>query len=197
MSTAFTFEQREQIPVDLINAGMAIAEEVGLKKMTVAAVAKKAGVATGTFYSFFRSKENFVVAMFKQAEVDNIKLIAANHIENRKMHLNEFFRVYRECFRPDNNFLLRLRAEDRMWYQDHISDDLSFSNKVELQRLDTVLLGVDGVRKDIDKGVVINFIKAIYSMYQNRATFFGYALETNVDMIFEALYNYMAAVDKK
>lgn len=193
MPTPFTFEERQKIPVDLINAGMALTEELGLKKMTVAAVAKKAGVATGTFYSFFLSKERFVTEMLKYAEFQNLTLLDIELKCGPKMNLKEFLRSFRECFRYENNFMLRLTVEDWVWYKSHTHDDTFLSNESELDRLYTVLEQVEGVRKDIDTGVVINFIKSIYSMFQNRATFFESALETNVDLIFEVIYRYMSA----
>ena len=51
---------------------------------------------------------------------------------------------------------------------------------------------MDGVRPDLDIRIIINFFKTIYSMAQNRDTFIDEVFETNIDMIFECIYNYAA-----
>lgn len=53
---------------------------------------------------------------------------------------------------------------------------------------------IKGVRKDIDYGVVVNFIKSIYALYQNKDTVFEGSLQTNVDLIFDTIYRYMKEV---
>ena len=68
MAIAFTQEQKDEIQEKLIEAGFALSTSIGFKKMTVATVAKSAGVAVGSFYIFFDSKENFVLALIKEAE---------------------------------------------------------------------------------------------------------------------------------
>ena len=68
MAIAFTQEQKDEIQEKLIEAGFELSTSIGFKKMTVATVAKSAGVAVGSFYIFFDSKENFVLALIKEAE---------------------------------------------------------------------------------------------------------------------------------
>ena len=59
------------------------------------------------------------------------------------------------------------------------------------------LASIDGIRPDLDIRIIINFFKTIYSMAQNRDTFIDEVFETNVDMIFECIYNYMVIQDEK
>ena len=56
---------------------------------------------------------------------------------------------------------------------------------------------IDGIRPDLDIRIIINFFKTIYSMAQNRDTFIDEVFETNVDMIFECIYNYVVIQDEK
>ena len=59
------------------------------------------------------------------------------------------------------------------------------------EKVKFMLPRLKGVREDIDPGVVVNFIKSIYALYQNRDTLFEDSLQTNVDLIFDTLYRYM------
>ena len=50
----------------LLAAGVVVAEERGLTGLSVAAVAKQAGVAKGTFYLYFKDREAFVDALHQR-----------------------------------------------------------------------------------------------------------------------------------
>lgn len=52
MPANFTEEQRQDIQERLISAGYELIRETGLKKMKVAVIAERVGIATGTFYHF-------------------------------------------------------------------------------------------------------------------------------------------------
>lgn len=68
-----------------------------------------------------------------------------------------------------------------------------FSAVHDEQEAKRYLAYVDGVREDLDIRIIINFFKTIYSMAQNRDTFIEEVFETNIDLIFECIYNYAAA----
>jgi AcrR family transcriptional regulator len=55
--TGFSDAERERIRERLLDAGRDLFAQYGLKKTTVSELAERAGIATGTFYSFFDSKE--------------------------------------------------------------------------------------------------------------------------------------------
>lgn len=107
------------------------------------------------------------------------------------IELREFLDLYRDCFRPENDFLLRIKLEDWVWLNTHITDDPYFERSGDADRLYKILPHINGVRKDINPGVVINFIKSVYAIYQNRETFFEESLQENVDLIFDTIYRYI------
>ncbi len=190
MTPAFTDEQKVEIRQKLISSGIELSLTLGLKKMTVALVAKAAGVAVGTFYKFFDSKESFVVAMIRDFE-ERAYAQTTSCFSDGKIELKMFLEVFRDYFRPENNFFLRLRRDDWTWCITHIKDDDYFTNASAEKRILDLVPHIVGVRRDADMRVPANFIKGIYSMYQNRETMFEEALQTNVDLIFGTMYNYM------
>lgn len=72
-----------------------------------------------------------------------------------------------------------------------------FSKEHDELEVQQYLACIDGIRSDLDIRIIINFFKTIYSMAQNRDTFIDEVFETNVDMIFECIYNYMVIQDEK
>jgi AcrR family transcriptional regulator len=61
----------------LLEAGRAVAERDGLGELSVAAVAKEAGVAKGTFYVHFTDREAFVGALRDDFQARVAKQVAA------------------------------------------------------------------------------------------------------------------------
>jgi len=193
MAIAFTQEQKDEIQEKLIEAGFELSTSIGFKKMTVATVAKSAGVAVGSFYIFFDSKENFVLALIKEAEKEAELRMATVFEKDGTISLKKFLSVFRENFRPETNFLLKISLDDWVWLKSHLTDTTYFNTSSDRQKIEYLLPRIKGVREDIDLGVVVNFIKSIYALYQNRETLFEESLETNVDLIFDSIYRYLKA----
>ena len=193
MAIAFTNEQRDIIRGKFIEAGFELSTAIGFKKMTIAMVAKSAGVAVGSFYIFFDSKENFVLALIKEAEKEAELRMATVFEKDGTIPLKKFLSVFRENFRPETNFLLKISLDDWVWLKSHLTDTTYFNTSSDRQKIEYLLPRLKGVREDIDPGVVVNFIKSIYALYQNRETLFEESLETNVDLIFDSIYRYLKA----
>ena len=191
MAGGFSEEQREEVRKALINAGCELSCSKGLKKMTIAAIAKKAGVAVGTFYNFFGSKEDFVSALIRDTESAFEAEMSAQFDKDGKISLKKFLDAFRQDFIPERNILLRFRLEDWVWLKEHIKNTAYFNTQNDTEKIRFLLPRISGVRTDIDTGVVVNFIKAIYALYQNRETLFEDSLKTNVDLIFDSIYRYM------
>jgi AcrR family transcriptional regulator len=51
-------------------ATFALVEQTGLSGLTMAAIARQAGLATGTLYVYFKSKEELLVALYEQAKTE-------------------------------------------------------------------------------------------------------------------------------
>ena len=193
MAIAFTNEQRDVIREKLIEAGYELSTTIGFKKMTIAMVAKSAGVAVGSFYIFFDSKENFVLALIQDTEKKAELKMATVFEKDGTIPLNKFLSAFRENFRPETNFLLKISLDDWVWLKSHLTDTTYFNTVNDRQKIEYLLPRIKGVREDIDPGVVVNFIKSIYALYQNRETLFEESLETNVDLIFDSICRYLKA----
>ena len=185
MAGGFTEKERVEIRQRLLDSGYELSAEIGIKKMTIA------GVAVGTFYNFFASKEEYVVAMIRDTEVKYEKEMASHFSKDGTIALKKFLGVFRENFKPENNFLLRIKLDDWVWLKSHISDSAYLNTANDLKKYEFMFAKIRGIRKDAEPGVVVNFIKSIYALYQNRDTLFEGSLQTNVDLIFDALYRYL------
>ena len=191
MAVAFTQEQKDEIKEKLIKAGFELSTTIGFKKMTIARITEAADVAVGSFYLFYDSKEKFAKALINETEERLMNRLLIQLEKSGTIALKKFLDLFRDCYRPENNFLLKIRLEDWVWLKTHIADEAHFGRSGDSERFEKILPYISGVRKDMDPGIVINFIKSIYAIYQNRETFFEESLQGNVDLIFDTIYRYM------
>lgn len=68
MPRAHTPAERERIRERLLHAGCKGFSRVGLAKITIAELAREAGIGKGSFYQFFDSKEELFLAVQEQQE---------------------------------------------------------------------------------------------------------------------------------
>jgi AcrR family transcriptional regulator len=54
----------------IATATFALVEQTGLSGLTMAAIAREAGLATGTLYVYFKSKEELLIALYEQAKTE-------------------------------------------------------------------------------------------------------------------------------
>lgn len=191
MPANFTEKEREKIRRDLINAGFRMSRECGLKGMTVSRLAESCHIAKGTFYHFFASKEEFVLALFAEFENLQMQEFAALLRGRDKLPVDEMMRWYRSLFTFEHNFVMSFNTEDFVWMKRHLRDAGMFDTERDKAEAAKLLRMVDGVRSDYDIGVVVNFIKSIYGMTENRDSFCRDSIETNIDLIFQTIYQYI------
>jgi AcrR family transcriptional regulator len=66
MPRAFTTEEKAKIRASLISAGRTCFLKYGIRKTTIDDLVTHVGIAKGSFYQFFRSKENLYLELFMQ-----------------------------------------------------------------------------------------------------------------------------------
>lgn len=196
MPANFTEKQREIIRKRLIAVGYDLVREVGMKKMKVSMIAERAEIATGTFYHFFESKEAYVQALIDEQERDWQEQLASLLQSNGRLTLEQAIHCFRESFRTENNLLMEITLDDWVWLKSHRTKGGLFGRIHDEQEVSRYLPYIDGVRSDLDVRIIINFFKTIYSMAQNRETFIAEVFETNIDMIFECMYEYAVIQDE-
>ncbi len=68
MPKAFSETERERIRTKLIAAGKRLINRAGMRLLVVDDVAREAGISKGSFYSFFPSREDFILSVFESWE---------------------------------------------------------------------------------------------------------------------------------
>jgi len=82
MPKIFDSETREDIRSQMLENGYSLIKRFGLKKTTIEDVTRSSGVAKGTFYNFFKTKEEFIyqIVIHKRRQIHerSMEMISAN-----------------------------------------------------------------------------------------------------------------------
>jgi AcrR family transcriptional regulator len=70
MPRAFSEAERERIRERLIGVGKHLLNKVGMRLLVVDDVAREAGISKGSFYSFYPSREEFILSVFESWETE-------------------------------------------------------------------------------------------------------------------------------
>ncbi len=115
MPRAFTEAERERVRARLLAAAREAMPRTGLRRTPVEQLTRSAGIAKGSFYLFFESREALLLELLRSAEAEaRVALRAAVHRESA----DRLERVLRVVFRQvlDNPVLRTLTdAEELAW----------------------------------------------------------------------------------
>lgn len=158
MPTAFTSKQQECIRGELFRAGIRLSKSEGMHGMTVSKLAASAGIAKGSFYHFFESREAFIPALLTYVQ-EKSQLLFEKHPGGReRMATHEFIGFLREYMNSEYDLLNGLTLEDLMWLKTHMSDANLFETATPVHTVQHFLDclsdagGSRGCRHDCESG---------------------------------------------
>lgn len=149
MAKAFTEEEKKEIREKLLEAGLRLFKEKGLKKVSVRELTEAVSIAQGGFYTFFESKEELFLACVRQRL-------------NQKM--SAFFTVPLEQYGAEIQDPIRFLTERLYQTGMHLKDNLAFNNLVSDSV--NVLLGNYGEANSEGIDIICKILDRLVSWWQ-------------------------------
>ena len=190
----FSEEERDKLKRMMLEQGIPLLEEYGLKHMSVDKITKRVGIGKSTFYNFFDSKEDYVNQALELNREKMLSEIDKMFPDGKKIKPAQLFGMFFNTMLSNNTFYSKFSAEDeRALYE----ADKRRGKDVSLDRETAVGMRifshVEGVRDDLDIALIANYIKLIVLAYENEYMFHDAAMERMqseikyrlIDLIFE------------
>ena len=120
----------------IINAAIKVFAQKGFYTANVADVAKEAGVADGTIYLYFKSKDDLLISLFetKMEEILERFNSLINSPKNAKEKLRDFIYLYFQLITEDQNlaevFQVELRQSGKFLKDYHNQKFIDFLNLI-------------------------------------------------------------------
>lgn len=192
MPTPFTKEQQEEIMEQLFYAGIHLSRTLGVQRMTVSKLTSACGIAKGSFYSFYESKEEFILALVKWADRKTEEMLSRKLAGRRQMTTHEFFEFFREFLYSEYDLMNGLTIDDFLWLKTHMTDADLFNPVDQLEVVRTWLSLISDARGDVDCGTVVNLMKSIYAMREHRDNLVKESLDNSIEMVLRMLEIYIS-----
>lgn len=192
MPTAFTDEELEHIRSALIQAGIRLSKELGLQKMSVEKLTAAVGIAKGSFYMFFGSKEDFILEVAEYTGAQTQKMLLSRLNGRRKMSAHEFMEFFSEYLHSDFDLMNGLTVEDFFWLKKHIKQQVLFDPDEQIKTAELWLSLINDVRPGVDAGTFVNLIKSIYAIREHGDTMVKASMESSVQVLLRMIEVYVS-----
>lgn len=189
----FKEEEKLQIREKLLSVGFPLLKEYGMIHMSIPKIAKAAKIGTGTFYRFFKSKEEYIYQLIVYRREILLSEIITEEVKNgkRKLTKEEVRHVIELIVDKDKSVYANLSLSDEAKLFEYIEE---FSPDIkEEKNIAGELLGyIDTPKKEIDFPVLFNMVKvlAITSQAENELHPEGYegTISLIIDTILKEIY---------
>lgn len=192
MPTAFTDEELEHIRSALIQAGIRLSKELGLQKMSVEKLTAAVGIAKGSFYMFFGSKEDFILEVVEYTGAQTQKMLLSRLNGRRQMSAHEFMEFFSEYLHSDFDLMNGLTVEDFFWLKKHIKKQVLFDPGEQIKTAELWLSLINDVRPGVDAGTFVNLIKSIYAIREHSDTMVKSSMESSVQVLLRTIEVYVS-----
>lgn len=192
MPIAFTDEEMKRIRSKLITAGIRLSKELGIQKMSVEKLTSAVGIAKGSFYLFFGSKEDFILEIERYTREETQKLLISRLNGRSQMSAHEFIEFVDEYLHSEIDVMSRLTVNDFLWLQKHIKKQALFDPDSQVKTAELWLSLIDDVREGVDAGTFVNLIKSIYAIREHRDTMVKASIESSVQVMLRAVEIYIS-----
>ena len=199
MARAFTQANIEQIRHDLLQKGREYFIRYGLKKTSVEELAKAAGIAKGSFYKFFSSKEALFLAIHEETEM-KLRIDLMQKLEGTgepadklRLFLKSSFLILEE------DPLLRV-VFSKVEFE-NLSGFMTSEQYREHYRQDIVFMGglirqwqEEGIIRQLDAEVACNMMVSVFYIFLQKENLGEEMYARVTDMLIECLVNYLSEV---
>ena len=192
MPTAFTDEEIRQIRIELMQAGIRISKELGLQRMSVEKLTEAVGIAKGSFYLFFSSKEEFILAIAGYAGGETQKKLLSKLNGRRQMSAHEFVEFLNGYLHSDLDLMNGLTVNDFLWLKKHITKKALFDPGGQIKTAELWLSLIYDVRPGVDTGTFVNLIKSIYAIRQYGETMVKDSMENSIQVLLRIIEVYIS-----
>ena len=181
---------RDRVRIQLLETGFELIKQHGMKKTSVSEIAKKTGIATGTFYNFFPSKEEFIyqLVVYKRQSVKAaFEELTAEGKADRGKFRQYLCRIYLE----DNDVFQYLSDEEvdilrSRWKEEY------WKNEINDEQTSKWILGcLSGLKQNVNWKVFANFTKSISLIRHGKDKLYDEEYRTIIEMFIDAILDYL------
>lgn len=188
----FTLERRTEVHEKLLEVGIELIKEKGIRKMTISEVTARAGIGKGTFYHFYPAKEYYVHAVIQYSKEELKKVFNMNAVNGGGMDrktIEQILTMY--AFNGEKNIVSSISKEDQEWLNEKLPKEYVLDVPKEEQIISALLRNVKGIKGTPNIYVIANMMKIMAIAVENKKMLHEEALEENLIIMRKMLCDYI------
>ncbi|MEL7622996.1 MAG: TetR/AcrR family transcriptional regulator [Clostridiales bacterium] len=191
MPAIFNEQNREAVRIRMLENGAELLKKYGVKRMTVADIARASGLAKGTFYTFFSSKEEFIyqIILYKREMVRKIFTDLAG--DCRRIRRDQLLEFFRRIQREDLNIYRYMTEQDMNYLATKWPREYSFNPAADEETTRWMLSCMEGLRQGINWKVLANLMKTLALLDMTKDVLHEDALEETRGVLRKGLLDYL------
>jgi len=190
--SVFTLERREEVQEKLLEVGIELIKEKGIRKMTISEVTERAGIGKGTFYHFYGAKEFYVwdVIRYSKNEIKKTvnEAVKKNGGIDRKA-LKELMARFSFC--SGANIINYITMEDEQWLKEKLPAGYLLDIPRESEIITAFLNVCKNKKKNVNGQVAANMMKIMALSAENKDMLYEDALRENMEIMIDSLCDYI------
>ncbi|MGX2946561.1 TetR/AcrR family transcriptional regulator [Enterococcus alishanensis] len=194
MPRSLTEQEKEMQRQLLLKHGKELSFRYGISRVSVDDIVKDAGVAKGSFYNYFSSKDDFLYQLIFQiheegfAEVNQlIEVIGKLSASEKRAQIKRFFLALMND--PKQRFLLKERQEVENFLARHSKDSFAEIEKMEINNYQKIIAKLSLGEKN--PFIIQNYIHIIFFGVSHKELLFVDYIDATVEVMLDGLLNYL------
>lgn len=194
----FTFERRTEVQKKLLEVGVELIKEKGIRKMTISEVTDRTGIGKGTFYHFYPAKEYYVYDVLQYSKEGLKKILNESATKDGGMGretVEQILTLY--SFNCDKNIVNSISAEDEKWLNEKLPKEYVLDVPKEEKIVSALLSNFKGVKGSPDVKVIANMMKIMAIAVENKNILHEDVLDENLRLMRKLLCDYIFGNEDK
>ena len=186
----FTEEEKSQIKLIMLDAGFPLLKKYGMTHTTISKITEAAGIAKGTFYHFWKNKEEYMADLILYHRQKMIPVLISDDVLKGKRKLGEEdARKYLHAVVDEEISIyphLTLEDEAKLFKNtDTFEPDIEKESAITGE----LLRHLDNVRKDVSLPLIANMTKLLVIASESREELHEAVYKETIDTLVDTILN--------
>ncbi len=194
MPRSLTENEKELQRQNFLNHGKNLIFRYGLSRVSVDDIVKEAGMAKGSFYNYFSSKDDFFYQLIFQVHEegfiqikDLLQAVSKLPSKEKRIQIKKFFWGLMNS--PIQQFMLNEHDEIEKYLARYSKETLAELKEMELQNYQDIISKLDLTEKN--PMIIHNYIHIIFFGVGHKEMLNLEYVEATVEIMIEGLLNYL------
>jgi AcrR family transcriptional regulator len=188
MPRIYSDEKRDELKKCLLAAALELIKRQGLRKMAISELTERVGIAQGTFYNFFPSKEMIVYELARSYQLGLDRRMDSLLARKGYLDRQDLGELYRDIMlRDEDNVLRYLSPADLQTLMIRLPGDYAQKLADSRARLELNIARLKGRREAVDTAACLDWIQLMSLAVSNRGLFLQDGFEKMIDGLIDNL----------